>query len=77
MSVQAPPSAVKDKNYDLITVLQMSLDHTWRLDHYIQDAEREGDRELAEWFRKIQQNNMKAGDQGKAMLAQRLMKEGG
>jgi hypothetical protein len=77
MSVQAPPSPVKDKNYDLITVLQMSLDHTWRLNQYIQDADREGDRELADWFRKIQQNNMKAGDQGKAMLASRLAQEGG
>ena len=77
MSVQAPPSAVKDKNYDLITVLQMSLDHTWRLNQYIQDADREGDRELADWFRKIQHNNMKAGDQGKAMLIQRMQQESG
>ncbi|HEX5595477.1 MAG TPA: hypothetical protein VFX61_05540 [Micromonosporaceae bacterium] len=76
MSVQAPPSAVKDKNYDLVTVLHMSLKNVWKMDHYISDAERQGDRELAEWFRKIRDNNMKAGDQGKAMLAKRLKEEG-
>lgn len=77
MSVQTPPSAIKDKSYDLVTVLQMSLENTWRMEHYIQDAEREGDRELAEWFRKIRENSMKASNQGKAMLAQRLQREGG
>lgn len=76
MSVQSPPKAVKDKNYDLVTVLQMSLENTWRMEHYIHDAEDEGDKELAEWFRKIRENSMKASDQGKAMLAQRLQREG-
>ena len=49
----------------------------WKLETYIQDAEQAGDDELAEWFRKIQKNNRKAGEQGKRMLAQRLQKEAG
>jgi len=65
---------VKDKNYDLVKVLEMSLENTWRMHTYIQDAEREGDSELAEWFRKIQQNSMKASDQGKMLLAERLQR---
>ncbi|HEX5542213.1 MAG TPA: hypothetical protein VFX60_11745 [Micromonospora sp.] len=77
MSVQAPPSPVKDKNYDLVTVLHKSLKNIWKMDHYIADAERQGDQELAEWFRKIKDNNMKAGAQGKAMLAKRLQMEEG
>jgi hypothetical protein len=77
MGVQAPPSPVKDKNYDLISVLHMSLENSWRMQQYIQDAKREGDTELAEWFDRIQENSIRAGDQGKALLAQRLMQEKG
>lgn len=80
MAVQAPhapPSVVKDKNYDLITVLQMSLENSWRMETYIHDAERDGDQELAQWFSKIRDNSMKAGDHGKMLLARRMQAEGG
>ncbi|MFC8619165.1 hypothetical protein ACFT9M_22470 [Micromonospora purpureochromogenes] len=69
-------SPVKDKNYDLIHILQMSLDNIYRMDTYIADAEQRGDSELATWFRKIQENNRKAGDQAKQMLMTRLQQEG-
>lgn len=69
---QEGESPVKDKNYNLISVLEDSLQNVGRMETYIKDAETQGDSELAEWFRKIQHNNQKAGDQGKAMLAQRL-----
>lgn len=69
---QRDESPVKDKNYNLISVLEDSLQNVGRMETYIEDAESQGDSELAEWFRKIQHNNQKAGDQGKAMLAQRL-----
>ena len=68
-------SPVKDKNYNLITVLQASLHYIWQLETYIDDAESDGDAELAEWFRKIQENNRKAGEQGKQLLLQRLQSE--
>ncbi|MEX5258160.1 hypothetical protein [Kocuria arenosa] len=70
-------SPVKDPNYDLIWALEASLHNVWKLETYIQDAEKAGDNELAEWFRKIQKNNRKAGEQGKKMLAQRLQQEAG
>lgn len=73
----APPTATKDKNYNLISVLQASLHYVWQMETYAADAERQGDAELAEWFRKIQHNNQKAADQGKEMLQQRLQREGG
>ena len=63
---------LKDKNYDLIRVLHDSLRNAWQLETYITDAERAGDDELAEWFRKIQHNSFKAGEQGKQLLRQRL-----
>lgn len=68
-------SPVKDQNYDLIHVLQMSLQHIWKLDTYIADADSRGDTELATWFRKMQENNRKAGEQGKKMLMSRLQEE--
>jgi hypothetical protein len=67
-----PQTPVKDKNYDLITVLQASLENAWRMETFIDDARQAGDDELAEWFSKIQQNSQKAGEQGKQMLAARL-----
>ncbi|WP_460516288.1 hypothetical protein [Flindersiella endophytica] len=69
-----PQSPLKDKNYNLVTILHLSLENAWRMEEYIQDAEREGDEELATWFRRIQENNQKAGDQGKDLLAARLNK---
>ncbi|MEV0724695.1 hypothetical protein AB0I37_18175 [Micromonospora purpureochromogenes] len=74
--VKEQKSPVRDKNYDLIHTLQMSLEHIYRMDTYIADAEERGDTELATWFRKIQENNRKAGDQGKQMLMTRLQQEG-
>ena len=68
----APASPVTDKNYNLIWAVQQSLENVWQLETYIKDAEREGDEELARWFRRIQENNQKAGDQGKQMLMDRL-----
>ena len=72
-----PDSPVKDKNYNLVAVVQDSLHNVWQLETYIDDAERQDDQELADWLRRIQENNKKAGDQGKRMLAQRLQQEGG
>lgn len=67
-----PQSPVKDPNFDLIAILKDSLEMSWTVETYITDAENNGDTELAEWFRKIQQSNIKAGEQGKQLLAQRL-----
>lgn len=75
--VRQPASPVKDKNYDLIHAVQMSLKHIWQMETYIADAEERGDTELATWFRKIQENNRKAGEQGKKMLMERMQKENG
>lgn len=74
--VREPASPVQDKNYDLIHAVQMSLQHIWQLETYIADADARGDSELATWFRKIQENNRKAGEQGKQMLMSRLRENG-
>ena len=72
-----PASPVKDKNYNLITAVQASLHYVYQMETYIADAEEQGDSEHADWFRRIQENNRKAGEQGKEMLIKRLTTEGG
>jgi hypothetical protein len=70
-----PESGTKDKNYDLITVTQLCLEHVWRLDQYATDAEREDDQELANIFRRMQEHSRKGAEACKRLLAQRLANE--
>jgi hypothetical protein len=70
-----PESGTKDKNYDLITVTQLCLEHVWRLDQYAQDAEREGDQELGQLFRKMQEHSRKGAAESKRLLVERLREE--
>jgi hypothetical protein len=70
-----PESGTKDKNYDLITVTHLCLEHVWRLDQYAQDAEREGDNELATLFRRMQEHSRKGAEECKRLLGQRLSED--
>ncbi|HWC25207.1 MAG TPA: hypothetical protein VG474_01365 [Solirubrobacteraceae bacterium] len=75
MSTQAESGEVtgtKDKNYNLIWFTEQCLDNALRMETYIQDADRDGDEELATLFRKAQAESRKGGEQGKRMLAERL-----
>ncbi len=70
-----PASGTKDKNYDLITVLHLCLEHVWRLEQYADDAEREGDEELSSLFRRMQEHSRKGGEECKRLLRQRLQED--
>ena len=70
-----PDSGVRDKNYNLITILQLCLEHVWRLEQYATDAANEGDDELANLFRRLQEHSRKGGEQCQQLLAQRLQSE--
>jgi hypothetical protein len=65
-------TGTKDKDYNIIWFTEACLSNTLRLETYIQDAERDGDRELAEFFRRAQGESRKGAEQAKQMLAQRL-----
>jgi hypothetical protein len=65
-------TGTKDKDYNLIWFTEQSLSNALRLETYIQDAERDGDSELAEFFRRAQGASRKGGEQGKEMLAKRV-----
>lgn len=66
-------TGTKDKDYNVIWFTEACLSNALRLETYIKDAEREGDRELAEFFRKAQHESVKGAEQGKVLLAARLV----
>jgi hypothetical protein len=61
-----------DKDYNIIWFTEVCLSNVLRLETYIKDAEREGDSELAEFFRRAQGESRKGAEQGKQLLAARL-----
>jgi hypothetical protein len=65
-------TGTKDKNYNIIWFTEQCLSNALRLETYIQDADRDGDSELAEFFRRAQAESKKGGEQGKSMLKARL-----
>lgn len=65
-------TGTKDKDYDLIWFIEACLSNALRLDTYIRDADRSGDNELADLFRRAQHDSRKGAEQGKAMLARRM-----
>ena len=48
------------------------LSNALRLEGYVQDAQRAGDTELAEFFRRAQAESRKGAEQGKQLLRSRL-----
>jgi hypothetical protein len=65
-------TGTKDKDYNIIWFTEACLNNALRLEGYVQDAERDGDEELATFFRKAQAESRKGGEQGKDMLKSRL-----
>ena len=65
-------TGTKDKDYNIIWFTEQSLSNALRLEQYIQDADRDGDSELADFFRRAQEASRKGGEQGKALLRSRL-----
>ena len=65
-------TGTKDKDYNIIWFTEQCLSNALRLETYAQDADREGDAELADFFRRAQGESRKGAEQGKQLLAQRL-----
>jgi hypothetical protein len=68
-------TGTRDSNYDILWFTEASLSNALRLETYIHDAERAGDQELADFFRRAQAESRKGADQGKKLLAARLAQE--
>jgi hypothetical protein len=65
-------TGTKDKDYNVIWFTEQCLSNVLRLETYIEDADREGDAELADFFRRAQETSRKGAAQGKEMLTMRL-----
>jgi hypothetical protein len=65
-------TGTKDKDYNLIWFTEQCLNNALRMEQYAEDAERDGDAELAEFFRRAQGESRKGGEQGKDLLRKRL-----
>jgi hypothetical protein len=65
-------TGTKDKDYNLIWFVEQSLSNALRLQTYIEDAQRDGDSDLAEFFQRAQAASRKGGEQGKDLLRKRL-----
>ena len=65
-------TGTKDKDYNIIWFTEQCLSNVLRLETYAQDADREGDSELADFFRKAQETSRRGAEQGKTLLSSRL-----
>jgi len=65
-------TGTKDKDYNILWFTEQCLSNVLRLEQYAQDAERDGDQDLAEFFRRAQGESRKGAEQGKELLKQRL-----
>ena len=65
-------TGTKDRDYNIIWFTEQCLSNALRLETYIADAERDGDSELADFFRRAQGESRKGAEQGKEILRSRL-----
>jgi len=65
-------TGTSDKDYNILWFTETCLKNALRLETYIQDAQRDGDDELAELFSKAQAESRKGAGMGKKLLAARL-----
>lgn len=69
---QGTITGTKDKDYNLLWFAEQCLRNALRMENYAGDAERDGDNEVAELFRKAQHESTKGAEQAKKLLAARL-----
>ena len=72
MSETGHVTGTPDKDYNLIWFVEQCLSNVLRLETYIDDADRQGDSELAQFFRRAQGESRKGAEQGKELLRRRL-----
>jgi hypothetical protein len=65
-------TGTKDKDYNVIWFTEQCLSNVLRLETYVEDADREGDSDLADFFRRAQETSRKGAEQGKDLLRNRL-----
>jgi rubrerythrin len=70
-------TGTSDVTYNVVSILFHALQGAETYDQFIQDAEQDGDQELARFFRDVQQENRQRADRAKQILARRFEQGGG
>ena len=65
-------SVVADKDYNLVSVLYHALQGAETYAQYVQDAQKQGDQELASFFGEVRQEELRLAERAKQLLGQRL-----
>jgi rubrerythrin len=65
-------TGTSDVTYNLISVAYHALQGAENYGQYAQDAQQQGDRELADFFRQAQEQARQCADQAKQLLASRV-----
>ncbi|HTN82262.1 MAG TPA: hypothetical protein VL242_01185 [Sorangium sp.] len=65
-------SVVADKDYNLVSVLYHALQGAETYGQYVQDAQKQGDQELASFFGEVRQEELRLAERAKQLLGQRL-----
>jgi rubrerythrin len=65
-------TGTKDKNYNLIWYVEQCLSNVLKMEEYAGDAERDGDNDMSDFFRRAQQASQRGADQGKKLLKEKL-----
>lgn len=64
-------TGIGDAVYDLTSVLFHAAEGGQNYSKYIEDADREGDQELADFFREVQSQDADRAQRAKSLLGQR------
>lgn len=67
-----PQSGTDNRTYDLVSVTHLCLENVWRLEQYARDAQNEGDSDLADLFRRMEEHSRRGADECKTLLQKRL-----
>ncbi|CAA9483303.1 MAG: hypothetical protein AVDCRST_MAG13-1300 [uncultured Solirubrobacteraceae bacterium] len=65
-------TGTQDKDYNIIWFTEQCLSNVLKMETFAQDAERAGDTELAEFFRRAGGESKKGAEKGKELLKSRL-----
>ena len=71
MTAGQQTTGISDTVYDLTSVFYHAAQGSQVYDKYIEDAEKEGDRELVEFFREVRDQDAEKAQKAKSLLGRR------
>ena len=74
---QGRTTGTRDVEYNLISIAYHALQGADTMDAYVSDAEQSGDRDLAQFFRDVQQQNKQVADRARQLLRRQSGQGGG